>query len=282
MRRCVHISSRRDRWGFTLVELLVVVAVIALLISLLLPALASARRAARATKCLVQIRSLAIAHTMHMGERRERFIDAGLGHGGVGEPATSWPVQLQAYLDAPIGLRSPADDSPFWSTSEPSGPGTAPGATLGQYLELARTNQPAASALDLARWTSYGLNNYLTASKAPVPELTGGKRYDALPRVPRPSSTVHFLMMTLGHRGGTWAQFAKSDHVHAEAWGDNGPDLAPMLAAREMALNIHAGAFGSARGQANYAYLDGHATTSAFAEVYSSTDRNAFDPGVAP
>ena len=264
--------------GFTLIELLVVVAIIALLVGILLPSLSSARRAARQSKCLVQVRSLSTAHVMFMNEHRERFIDAGLGHGGLGEPERSWPVQLEAYTDGPVALRSPADDSRFWATSQD---GQDAGLTLAQYLELRRSNPAAAASASVARWTSYGLNNYLTPSKAPAPELTGGRLYDTLPRIARPHATVHFLMMTLGARGGAWAQFAKSDHVHAEGWGQAGEAAAPGLASREMALNVHGGAFGSAQGVANYGYLDGHARAASFAEVYTDDASNSFNPEVA-
>ena len=45
-------SSRTHRRGFTLVELLVVIAIIAVLIALLLPAVQAAREAARRSQCL--------------------------------------------------------------------------------------------------------------------------------------------------------------------------------------------------------------------------------------
>jgi prepilin-type N-terminal cleavage/methylation domain-containing protein len=57
----ISTKPRRRGAGFTLVELLVVIAVIGVLVALLLPAAQAARESARRTQCLSQIKQLAVA-----------------------------------------------------------------------------------------------------------------------------------------------------------------------------------------------------------------------------
>jgi prepilin-type N-terminal cleavage/methylation domain-containing protein/prepilin-type processing-associated H-X9-DG protein len=63
-----------SRRGFSLIELVIVVAIIALLLSILLPALASAREHARAAVCGSSIRQLAQANLQYVGENAGRVV----------------------------------------------------------------------------------------------------------------------------------------------------------------------------------------------------------------
>lgn len=63
--------------GFTLVELLVVVAIIALLVSILLPSLGMAKEAARRVTCSTNLRNLGLAVNFYTGENDDWLPPAG-------------------------------------------------------------------------------------------------------------------------------------------------------------------------------------------------------------
>jgi prepilin-type N-terminal cleavage/methylation domain-containing protein len=68
-----RMSQRRNRRGFTLVELLVVIGIIALLIAILMPALAKAKEQANRTSCMSNLRQLAAAMLMYTDENKGYF-----------------------------------------------------------------------------------------------------------------------------------------------------------------------------------------------------------------
>lgn len=91
-----HDSSARAGWrgGFTLLELLIVVAIISLLLSILLPALGTARRQARAAVCLTNQRTIAQALRLYAQENK------GLLPGVDGQdPHQAWWYKVSACLD---------------------------------------------------------------------------------------------------------------------------------------------------------------------------------------
>ena len=70
-RRYLHALSRGA--GFTLIELLVVIAIIAILAALLLPVLARGKDEAARTKCLSNIKQIALAMTLYTEDCHETY-----------------------------------------------------------------------------------------------------------------------------------------------------------------------------------------------------------------
>jgi prepilin-type N-terminal cleavage/methylation domain-containing protein/prepilin-type processing-associated H-X9-DG protein len=82
-------ASASQRFGFTLVELLVVIGIIALLIGILLPSLNKAREASKTIKCAANLRSVGQGMAMYLAANKQVF------------PA--------AYIYKPTPGRTPAD-----------------------------------------------------------------------------------------------------------------------------------------------------------------------------
>lgn len=249
-------SARR---GFSLVELIVVVAMLMLLISILFPAMQSARRAARTAACLSNVRGLQQAHLAYATDHRGLFADVGLPHGGLGVPEESFVTTLASWLDDPKVLHSPLDRSIHWPSSQ-GGAGT-----------------PVPGSGGALRRTSYGLNNYLSRNYSPAAAIDPGSAADRLTRVPAPASTVMVLFMA------EEGEYAGSDHPHVEEWwvGNAAPDLPPVQAASQVATAAAGGKRATWDAQSNWGFVDGHVATTAFNDVYLTNQINRFDPEVA-
>jgi prepilin-type N-terminal cleavage/methylation domain-containing protein len=93
----------KPRRGFTLIELLVVISIIAVLISLVAPAVQAARRAARRTQCLNNMRNvgLAIANFQSGNGGKMPTLHGENGNGTGADQFQSWPRQLLQALDQP-------------------------------------------------------------------------------------------------------------------------------------------------------------------------------------
>lgn len=262
--------------AFTLIELLVVVAVIAVLIGIMLPALGKARQSARTLVCLSNIRQIEVAHTLYADTYKGNFVDAGLAHGGPPNLESikgSWINTLKPFYGGTVNVRSPVDKSQYWPISQG---GTDPGYTLEEFTSFLNTGK-SLPLTQLGRWTSYGLNDWLTTSVRPG--LDPREPFNNLSKIDAPSATVHFLQMAQTQTSS--AKYAKSDHVHSAEWSDGPPNSAPTIANSQMDLAAHGGKTNTWNGLANYGYLDGHAATQRFRDVYTDYDHNKFLPSVA-
>lgn len=115
-----RVTPRQRRAGFTLVELLVVVAIIGVLIALLLPAVQAARESARRTQCANNLKQIGLACQSH-AETYGAFPTGGSGYWATrtwlgGAPATyssqtwSWGYQILPFIEQTNIHVNPSDD----------------------------------------------------------------------------------------------------------------------------------------------------------------------------
>lgn len=255
---------RCARHGFTLIEVLVVAAILALLVALLLPSLSKARQQARRTLCIHHVRSLEQAHWLYMTSNQGYLIQAGLGHREEGDSRVAWIGTLQRIYREKLALRSPLDDSPHWPADQGGAGVPVPGKPAGAYAY---------------RRTSYGINDFLSSRYwdahdpdspgAVILSEAGPVAWPKIEKIPSPAGTVHFLFMA---REG---EYAGSDHPHVYEWDTTFP---PAKALTQVQIDAHGGPPGAWSSIAPYGYLDGHAASTQFQNVYKDMNHNRFDP----
>lgn len=147
---------RSQVWrGFTLIEVLVVVAIIGLLMAVLLPSLAKARDQARVPVCLSNLKSMSLATQLYLNNNKEQFPvrSATTSTGGGSVFGAFEPMRTIIKSDRrPLEIFAcPTDADPVRQYLLGDDVGTDPGGLgIGTFYKM-----PA----DYAIQYSYGLNN---------------------------------------------------------------------------------------------------------------------------
>jgi prepilin-type N-terminal cleavage/methylation domain-containing protein/prepilin-type processing-associated H-X9-DG protein len=246
--------SRTRRRGFTLVELLVVVAIIATLIGLLLPAVQSVRAAARRTQCASNLRQVALGILIYADAHRGRFPSK--AHAGEESHHLHWIEQLAPFIESVDAIRMCPDD-PLAGLRFNGLPGSGEDYADPQHPDPEKRFFPQ---------TSYIANGYIALGDA----VPGSKAINNLNRIGSRSKTVMLFEKfsdprILGNRPLELEELRSEHFDHAESpeWFEAYP------ARKDLVLEAIASGIQLARhGQgSHFAYADGHVDLVAESQV---------------
>ena len=99
------------RYGFTLMELLIVIAIVSILAAILMPVFAQVREKARRTTCLSNENQIGIAFLQYIQDSDERFPNGINPSGGPFWAGEGWAGQCLSYFHATAVLHCPDDDT---------------------------------------------------------------------------------------------------------------------------------------------------------------------------
>ncbi len=194
----VRTHPARPLHGFTLVELLVVVAIIALLLGILLPALSKARQIAQQVVSASNMRQIGLAIHMFQDEHDGWFPQTTHGNPNISQ---SWIYTLAPYL------------SDAERAEDPDNPGE-------MIWEIGRVRvcprDPKAEQRMENSASSYMLNEWIAVPHVgPFGDIDESQSFTRRQSLERPTETyVLFVGAT------RWGANVTADHTHSRSWND--------------------------------------------------------------
>ncbi len=107
-----HAASAANRGGFTLIQLLLVIAIIGILMAMLLAALGTAKRKGKTATCINNLRECYLAHMAYVGDYEDFLPPNRYVYGPLGSPwPESWDQVLgvhNKYVSVPDVMKCPS------------------------------------------------------------------------------------------------------------------------------------------------------------------------------